>query len=160
MSVAKDFTMSDETYNKLVEQIKIGSWDERMKSYVVLYMFFSVFIFIISVLGLTELGIKTNDSYGFIIESFLVVTMLGISVLPFYIIEKKVRADRMKKGLPIKDNLVEILKQRAIDERVAMEVKAQEKVSPNKDLNYYFELLQKGAITQEEYDVKKAEFLK
>ena len=59
-----------------------------------------------------------------------------------------------------KDNIVELLKQRAIDERVAMEVKAHEKVSPSKDLNYYFELLQKGAITQEEYDAKKAEFLK
>ena len=29
-----------------------------------------------------------------------------------------------------------------------------------KDLNYWFKLKEKGAITQEEYEVKKKEFLK
>jgi uncharacterized membrane protein len=164
MSVAKDFTMSDETWNKLKYQIKIGSFHERIGAYVVLspLVFISILLFFIALFQILErvIDVKLSSEYNSFLGLLFWAIILFLNIYTYVFIEKRVRADRIKKGLPIKDNIVELLKQRAIDERVAMEVKAHEKVSPSKDLNYYFELLQKGAITQEEYDAKKAEFLK
>lgn len=80
--------------------------------------------------------------------------ILSIPLLPFILIEKRTRERRKKEDLPIYEDISKILKQRAINERVGMEAKASEK-----DLNYYHELLQKGAITQAEYDTKKIALL-
>lgn len=160
MSVAKDFTMSDETFNKMVLKIKTGRLSERVGAYIFLYLWVFICLFVVSLLLASQMSDGKFDDYSDLREILLVLFVIIGSALPFYIIEKKVRADRRKKGLPINDDIVEILKQRAIDERVVMERKAHEKVNPSRDLTYYFELLQKGAITQEEYDVKKAEFLK
>jgi hypothetical protein len=39
-------------------------------------------------------------------------------------------------------------------------IRANENINQTKDLNYWFELKEKGAITQEEYEIKKKDFLK
>ena len=39
-------------------------------------------------------------------------------------------------------------------------IKANENSSQTKDLNYWFEVKEKGAITQDEYEQKKKDFLK
>ena len=39
-------------------------------------------------------------------------------------------------------------------------IKANENINQTKDLNYWFELKEKGAITQDEYELKKKDFLK
>ena len=154
MSVAKDFTMSDGLGNKLSYAIENGTFGARLFSYIFLATPIALVI-----IGLFAIMIeKYKFGNSIFIDVFSLFFSCLISSLPFIIKEKMIR--RRKEGLPIYKSIDKILKQRAIDERVAMEVKAQEKVSPSKDLNHYFELLQKGAITQEEYDAKKAEFLK
>jgi hypothetical protein len=158
-SVEKTFTMSDDTFNKLKYQIKTGRLSDRMSAYTILYVPFSLMVFICIAVYESSQPIKIGNPLTTFESTIIIIIFLLFTSLPFYITEKKVRADRMKKGLPINDDIVEILKQREVDERVMMEVKAHEKVSPSKDLNYYFELLQKGAITQEEYDAKKQQFL-
>ncbi len=155
MSVAKDFTMSDGLGNKLSYAIENGTFGARLFSYIFLATPIALVI-----IGLFAIMIeKYKFGNSIFIDVFSLFFSCLISSLPFIIKEKMIRR-RRKEGLPIYESIEKILKQRAIDERVMMEVKAQEKVSPNKDLNYYFELLKKGAITQEEYDAKKAEFLK
>lgn len=37
-------------------------------------------------------------------------------------------------------------------------IKTNENINQTKDLNYWFELKEKGAITQEEYELKKKDF--
>ena len=39
-------------------------------------------------------------------------------------------------------------------------IKTNENTAQTKDLNYWFELKEKGAITQDEYELKKKDFLK
>ena len=38
-------------------------------------------------------------------------------------------------------------------------IKKNENINQSKDLNYWFELKEKGAITQDEYELKKKSFL-
>ena len=56
MGVAKDLTMSDETWNKLKYQIKIGSFHERIGAYVVLspLVFISILLFFIALFQILE----------------------------------------------------------------------------------------------------------
>ncbi|MDD4505414.1 MAG: hypothetical protein PHE60_03455, partial [Sulfurospirillaceae bacterium] len=59
-------------------------------------------------------------------------------------------------------NISEELRQREVDVQVAREEKARGKmggVSSAKDLDYWFGMLEKGAITKEEYEKKKIELL-
>lgn len=153
MSVAEKFTISDETAKGLSKGLAEGSFKVRAFVYILIYfplLIVTLFTFLLQF---------DNPKYGLSATTLWIITF-SIPLIPIYLIEKMIRRRRRKEGLPIYKSIDKILKQRAIDERVAMEVKAQEKVSPSKDLNYYFELKEKGAITQEEYDAKKAEFLK
>lgn len=67
--------------------------------------------------------------------------------------------------MSIYKNVREKLEQMEINERVAKEHKAfvangiTGADSGKKDLDYWFGLLQKGAITQDEYNVKKSELM-
>lgn len=150
MSVAEKMTISDNTAKAVGNGLAEGSFKMRIFVYIFLY----IPLFVLSVISVSELSHR-SDIAGSILWTIIFV----LPFIPIYLIEKMIRRRRRKEGLPIYESIDKILKQRAIDERVMMEVKAQEKVSPNKDLNYYFELFQKGAITQEEYDAKKQQFL-
>lgn len=156
MSVAKDFTISDETAKGLGRGLAEGSFKIRIFVYILIYI--PLLILTMISISLSPLD-NPSSSLGLGATTLWIITFF-LPYIPIYLIEKMIRKRRIKEGLPIYESIEKILKQRAIDERVAMEVKAQEKVSPSKDLNYYFDLLKKGAITQEEYDAKKAEFLK
>ena len=156
MGVAEKMTISDNTAKVIGNGLAEGSFKMRMIAYIFMYIPFFVLFSISFSSFLDHQGIK---NYGGIFEFIYVIFLFFSASLPFYLIEKMIRRRRRRKeGLPIYESIDKILKQRAIDERVAMEVKAHEKVSPSKDLNYYFELLKKGAITQEEYDAKKQSF--
>ena len=85
---------------------------------------------------------------------------------PFIFTEYRIRKNRRKLGLPIyKDISLQLLQMEA-NENAKMNYEANNHIKniygfeETKDLNYWFELKEKGAITQEEYEVKKKEFLK
>jgi hypothetical protein len=79
-------------------------------------------------------------------------TIIFLSPLvPFIILELIVRNYRKNEGLPIYRNVAQEIKEKYYTD---------DKTVDNKDLNYYFELKEKGAITQEEYENKKRELLK
>ena len=67
-------------------------------------------------------------------------------------------ATSRKLGVSIYKDITEELKQLQVDEEVARDVKAREKFEV-KDLDYWFDLKQKGAITEQEYEAKKKELL-
>lgn len=84
--------------------------------------------------------------------------LIAATILPFILWELKVRYFRKKNNLPIYENIEEELKQRAVQIQVAREQKALNKLKKD-DISYWHNLLQKGAITQEEYNTKKQQLL-
>lgn len=87
--------------------------------------------------------------------------------LPFYFWERSIRKFRRANGFSVYGNIREELEQREIDEQVRKEhkafvanglVKGGESVDKS-DIGYWFGLLKDGAITQEEYEVKKRELM-
>lgn len=88
-------------------------------------------------------------------------------ILPLIFWERSIRKFHRKNGLSIYANIAAELEQREINERVAKEhkafvanglVKSGDSVDKS-DIGYWFGLLKDGAITQEEYDRKKAELM-
>ena len=64
----------------------------------------------------------------------------------------------VKLGLLKEDTLlIDADPQRSIE--VFTNIRANENINQLKDLNYWFELKEKGAITQDEYEIKKKSFL-
>jgi hypothetical protein len=164
VGIQENFTMSDKKAKTLSVAMINGSFGARMVAYSYLYIILTLLVFL-ALVALSAGGAKTsvNESPSYFSDFFKISFLLLSTSLPFIIKEKLTRARRRKEGLPIYESIDKILKQRAIDERVAMEAKAFGKVDnndSNKDLNYWHDLLSKGAITQDEYNVKKAEFLK
>ena len=95
-------------------------------------------------------------------EKMLTLTLSYILIsLPLLIpilLEWRTRATRRKLGVSIYKDITEELKQLQVDEEVARDVKAREKFEV-KDLDYWFDLKQKGAISEQEYEAKKKELL-
>lgn len=84
--------------------------------------------------------------------------LLLLSALPCFLWEWRIRHFRRQHGLSIYKNVYEDLKQMKVDEQISREQKAYEKVQRN-DISYWYDLLQKGAITKKEYDTKKKKLL-
>ncbi|OHD99640.1 MAG: hypothetical protein A3J26_07950 [Sulfurimonas sp. RIFCSPLOWO2_02_FULL_36_28] len=105
--------------------------------------------------GLT--GVMIIDSSIFIM----------IFASPFILGERSVRKFRRKHGLSIWKNISAELEQMEVDQRVAKEHKAfvnnglvKEAVVDKGDIGYWHGLFEKGAITKEQFEAKRAELLK
>ena len=105
-----------------------------------------------------------EDTFGFVPKIFAVrvLFVFGIPAIPFIFWEYQIRQFRKENGLPIYKNIEEDLIQMEIDQQVAREQKAYKKVTEStdkNDINYWYDLFQKGAITKDEYEAKKRELL-
>lgn len=166
MALSDKLIMSDETAKGLVNGIKVGGFWGRMVVYLMLYVPL-VFIFamingeeyIIHLLGLSQnffLTLKFSSKPIFIFAKFF--TYFVPLMLPFILVEWRIRSWRRKNGLSVYGNIAEELRQREVDIYVAREEKARDRMGNSnntKDLEYWIGLLEKGAITKEQYDVKR-----
>lgn len=96
--------------------------------------------------------------------TLLVIFYLLPIILFFVFWESRVRKFRRENGLSIYGNIEKELEQMEFNELYAKEMRAKEacgvaSVGDKRDLNYWFDLLQKGAISKEEYEAKKAELI-
>lgn len=96
----------------------------------------------------------------------LMFTLLPPAI-PFILWERSVRKFRRKHGLSIWKNITAELEQMEVDQRVAKEHKAfvnnglvKEAVVDKSDIGYWHGLFEKGAITKEQFEAKRAELLK
>ncbi|MDO8453019.1 MAG: SHOCT domain-containing protein [Sulfurimonas sp.] len=131
--------------------IKVGGFKSRLFLYFIIYVLYSFLI-----LGLTEF--KFNNG----IVLWIFVLLLLSSPIIFW--ERSIRNWRRKNNLSVYGNIEEALIQMDVNQKVAREHQAFKDVGiikneKEKDLNYYFELKEKGAISAEEYEAKKKELL-
>lgn len=89
--------------------------------------------------------IKITGDFG--VDNTIIFLSL---LLPFIILELIVRNYRKNEGLPIYRNVAQEIKEKYYTNN---------KTVDNNDLNYWYELKEKGAITQDEYESKKKELL-
>ncbi len=157
MAVADKFIMSDETAKGLVNGIKVGGFWSRVGIYLMLYVPVSLVLIFLLLLQTSPKNIPLTGNAD--VNFFGIIFLVAI---PFILVELGIRSWRRKKGFSVNGNIAEELRQREVDLYVAREEKARGKLdnsSDTKDLNYWFGLLEKGAITQEEYEKKKMELL-
>lgn len=157
MAVADKFIMSDETAKGLVNGIKVGGFWGRVGVYLMLYVPVSLVLIFLLLLQTSPKNIPLTGNAD--VNFFGIIFLVAI---PFILTELLVRSWRRKNGLSVNGNIAEELRQREVDVYIAREEKARGKLdnlNDTKDLNYWFGLLEKGAITQEEYEKKKMELL-
>lgn len=132
---------------------------------IIFYFFSFSFFYIVAIMALT-INPKTKPPFtsG---DPMIDGTLFLLAVAsPFIFTEYRIRKNRRKLGLPIYKDISLKLLQMEANENAKMNYEANNHIKniygfeETKDLNYWFELKEKGAITQEEYEVKKKEFLK
>lgn len=150
-----------EAGRKFGEAINAAGIIERFFGYLMSYLVLT-FLFL-TILYLSE--ILVMKSPGILIQIVGFFLIFFIPAIPLIFWERGIRKFRRANGLSIYKNIKAELEQMEINERVAKEHKAfvangivKESVD-KKDIDYWFGLLQKGAITQEEYEVKKRELI-
>ncbi|MFX4267751.1 SHOCT domain-containing protein [Aliarcobacter butzleri] len=134
-----------------------GSIIHRIVIYTPFYFFMTIIIFIIG-------GIKGHPVffdflfplsylYDKVFSSFnIYIAWLDCSIWPlilFWLKDKNIQKYRKKNNLPLWKNIESILIQRKLENNIE-----------ENSLDYWFKLKQKGAITEEEYNIKKEKLLK
>jgi hypothetical protein len=144
--------------------IKTGGFIARLFGYAFFYVPIGVVLLITAALGGAKdivriFGIPNTDLA-------ISIVLFGGLAIPFVLWEMSIRRFRRKHGLSIWKNVSAELEQMAIDEQVAKEHKAfanngivKDPSGDKTDIGYWFGLLEKGAITQAEYEAKKKELL-
>ncbi|AXX96053.1 SHOCT domain-containing protein [Arcobacter ellisii] len=138
-----------------------------------LFIYFFIFSFISFIVLLSldskatsiiyHFSLFNNRSIGYFFL-FLIASLPALLLLSLK--EWSIRRFRRKNNLPIYKNISLELLQMEANKNAQMEYEANQHIKniygfeETKDLNYWFELKEKGAITQEEYEAKKKEFLK
>lgn len=117
----------------------------RLVAYIFGFLFF--YLIIVGALIMNPQNQPPFSSGSALIDgSLLILTVAS----PFIFTEYRIRKNRRKLGLPIYKNVMGDL----------LYMEAQKNADFEKhDLNYWFNLKEKGAITQEEYENKKRELL-
>lgn len=154
--------MKNETKAALGMAIATGGFKTRLFGYFIFY----ILLIILTSLFLIISG-ATSPSAGNISIFFGILLIFLVYILPafpFILWEKSIRKFRRKNGLSVYGDIKEELEQIKFNKEYAKEAKAREafetsKSSDRMNINYWFELLQKGAITQDEYEAKKRELL-
>lgn len=131
----------------------------------IFYFFSFSFFYIVIIMALT-VNPKTKPPFtsgNVIIDGTLFLLAVAS---PFIFTEYRIRKNRRKLGLPIYKNISLELLQMEANKNAQMDYEANQHIKniysfdEKKDLSYWFELKEKGAITQEEYESKKKDFLK
>ena len=133
----------------------------RMLGYMFAYVPMILIILFITIMAQPKVPAGTYDSFDYAVQFTLI---FGIPALPLLIWELRIRAWRKKHNLPANKNITRELMQMELDQQIDMQQKALKKAGVGQsvdksDLGYWHDLLQKGAITAEEYEVKKKELL-
>jgi hypothetical protein len=109
--------------------------------------------------ALIAIGLTLSGKYGlpFTTGSLFLDRVIFFSALasPLIFVEWRIRVNRKKLGLSTNKNIAMdllLLESNRFSDH-------NKDLSNVKDINYYFELKEKGAITQEEYEDKKKELL-
>jgi len=171
MAVKDSFIISDNTAKAVGKGLAGGGIIGRMFLYFLMYLLLTItFAIFISDSGentilnyfisSSMLDLKFKSHNIFIFAKILIYFILP--AIPFILFDWIIRMSRRKRGLSPWRNIEEELKQRDVDERVARERKAHERLEGEekiKDLDYWFGMLSKGAITETEYEAKKREFM-
>ena len=164
MALADKLVMSDETAKGLVNGMKVGGFWGRLGVYITLYVpIVLLFDFILIMSSgsnhqsIINIGAIHNQALQNLVAFFFFALPPAI---PFILVELGIRSWRRKNGFSVNGNITEEIKQREVNVMVAREEKARAKVGgDSKDLDYWFNMMQKGAITKEEYEKKKMELL-
>jgi hypothetical protein len=125
------------------------------------YLFVFGFFFIVAIIGLT-IDPKSEPPFtgNGDIDGIIIICII---IAPLLLLEWRIRANRRKLDLPIYKDISEELLQLEVIKKAELKnnasVNFKNNIAVKKDINYYFELKEKGAITQEEYEVKKNELL-
>lgn len=161
MAVKDSFIISDNTAKAVGKGLAGGGIIGRMFLYLLMYI-------PIAIMYLIFIHQKyPNIEYVNHIPNMVDIAIISIKLfvppaIPFILYDWIIRMSRRKRGLSPWRNIEEELKQRDVDERVARERKAHERLEGEekiKDLDYWFGMLSKGAITETEYEAKKREFM-
>lgn len=103
--------------------------------------------------ALIAIGLTLSGKYGlpFTTGSLFLDRVVFFSALasPLIFVEWRIRVNRKKLGLSLYKNISDDL----------LHLELNKTLSDKKDLNYWFELKEKGAISDDEYQVKKKELL-
>ncbi|GGD43435.1 hypothetical protein GCM10012288_17180 [Malaciobacter pacificus] len=103
--------------------------------------------------ALIAIGLTLSGKYGlpFTTGSLFLDRVIFFSALasPLIFVEWRIRVNRKKLGLSLYKNISDDL----------LHLELNKTSSDKKDLNYWFELKEKGAISDDEYQVKKKELL-
>ena len=146
------------------KQINKASFGLRIGSYIVGYAFlFVVWLVIVNGNDLDPFGLVNLFEHKSILDYIgTFITYWIPPLLPIILKEWLVRIDRRSQGLSVYGDISEELEQMEVDRVMAMEesgrAKAQDSVNKN-NIEYWFELKEKGAITEAEYETKKSELL-
>ena len=131
------------------------------------YAFFFIPLYLVGVwlMLMSDAEWTKSGLTGVMIIDSSIVIMIFAS--PFILWERSVRKFRRKHGLSIWKNIAAELEQMEVDQRVAKEHKAfvnnglvKEAVVDKGDIGYWHGLFEKGAITKEQFEAKRAELLK
>lgn len=161
MAVKDSFIISDNTAKAVGKGLAGGGIIGRMFLYFLMYIPIAIMYLIF-----IDQKYPNIDHVNHIPNMVdIVITSIKLFVppaIPFILYDWIIRMSRRKRGLSPWRNIEEELKQRDVDERVARERKAHERLEGEekiKDLDYWFGMLSKGAITETEYEAKKREFM-
>lgn len=155
-------------YGTAAGMIQTGSFGARLFGYAIFYIPITL-VYVILLMTPEAKQLKVLFEFvpkgGFFADAIALFIVFAPTAVPFILWEKSIRKFRRKNGLSVYGDIKEELEQREINERVAKEHKAfvangiAGADSGKKDLDYWFGLLQKGAITEDEYNVKKSELM-
>lgn len=155
MAIADKFIMNQETANGLVYGIKVGGIFGRVGIYFLFYIPISLLFILAVSIDSSPRHIPFTGNEGFNIFLALAIPMLFVTL-----IELAVRSWRKKNGFSINTNIAEELKQRDYTQAVGRADRASSHTTQVHDLDYWFGMFQKNAITKEQYELKRAELLK
>ncbi|MDO9267073.1 MAG: SHOCT domain-containing protein [Sulfurimonas sp.] len=147
------------------QTIREGGFIARLFAYAFFYVpLTAVYAWLTIMSKITFLKLE-NPSFA--LELLLVFFFILLPpAIPFILWERSVRKFRRKHGLSIWKNITAELEQMEVDQRVAKEHKAfvnnglvKEAVVDRGDIGYWHGLFEKGAITKEQFEAKRAELL-
>ena len=153
--------MNDNVYSKIGIGVKAGNVIQRYFLYIFVIVTIVFLLWLIALSGelnsvfhALEIHDKWNRLYVLFLPPMLIIILWERCILNY----------RRKLGVSLYADITEELQQLNVNERVAREKKAFEINGVNQgvdknDIGYWHGLLKSGAITEEEYEVKKKELM-
>ena len=145
---------NDSLFRKAFEHIENGSLAQRVGGYIVLFAVVSFFIMFMLILADFQ---KESDSGSLLFNVLIFVP----ATLLVFLLEFMTQKNRKEDDYPLWENIEEHIKQRFIEEDAEIRVEYHDNtILDENDLEHWFELKEKGKISDEEYEIKKSELIK